>query len=133
MQTGRPVLKRLIFRARIDSVQTDHFLHFILQPGVLQDVAFGTKSLKPDSGDRIIIPAVVRTILPTRIIEHYIRYCTQQQFAPAGERSLHRILDTCSATMQKSLQGLDNINAKAAEEVNNVIKIIKSLVGGGNR
>ena len=103
------VLKRPIFRTRIDSVQ----------------------SLKLDSGDRIIIPAVVRTMIPTRIIEQYISYCKQQQFTPAGEQSLYRILDTCSASNQKSLQGLDNTSAEGCEAVDNLIKIIQSLVETG--
>ena len=128
---GQSVLKRPIFRTRIDNVQIDHFLDFISRPEVLQDVAFGTKSLKLDSGDRIIIPAVVRTMIPTRIIEQYISYCKQQQFTPAGERSLHRILGTCSASVQKSLQGLDNISAEGGEAVDNLIKIIQSLVETG--
>jgi hypothetical protein len=128
---GQPVLEKPIFRTRIDNVKVDHFLDFISRPELLQDVAFGTKTLKLDSGERITIPAVVRTLIPARIIEQYICYCKQQQFEPAGERSLYRILDVCSASMQKSLQGLDNITAEGTESIDNLIKIIQTLVESG--
>lgn len=82
---GQPVAEKQIFRSRINNDQMDHFLDFVSRPEFLQDVAFGTKTMKLDSGERITIPAVVRTLIPTRIIEQYISYCKQQQFQPAGE------------------------------------------------
>ena len=108
---GLPVLEQPIFRRRIDAAKVDHFLDFISRPDLLQDVAFGTKNLKLDSGEHIIIPAVIRTLIPSRVIEQYGAYCKEEGFEPAGERSLFRILDVCSASMQKSLQGLDNVTA----------------------
>ncbi|XP_022777782.1 uncharacterized protein LOC111319236 [Stylophora pistillata] len=53
------------------SGKVDHFISYISQPQLHQDVAFGTKTLKLDSGERITIPAVVRTLIPSRIIEQY--------------------------------------------------------------
>ena len=38
-----------IFRTRIDPVKVDHFINYISRPDLLQDVAFGTKTLKLDS------------------------------------------------------------------------------------
>ena len=102
---GQPILEKTIYRARIENAKVDHFLDYISRPALLQDVAFGTKTLKLDSGGGVIIPAVVRTLIPSRIIRQYICYCKQEQFQPASERSLYRILDVCSASMQKSLQG----------------------------
>jgi DNA-binding transcriptional regulator/RsmH inhibitor MraZ len=43
-------------------------------------VAFGTKTLRLDSGERIVIPAAVRTLIPSRIIEQCAAYCKQQEF-----------------------------------------------------
>ena len=106
---GQPILEKPIYRARIENAKVVHFLDYISRPELLQDVAFGTKTLKLDSGGGggglYIIPAVVRTLIPSRIIQQYICYCKQEQFQPASERSLYRILDVCSASMQKSLQG----------------------------
>jgi len=77
---GQPILEKPIYRARIETAKVDHFLDYISRPELLQDVAFGTKTLKLDSGERVIIPAVVRTLIPSRIIQQYICYCKQEQF-----------------------------------------------------
>ena len=61
---GQPILEKPIYRARIKNAKVDHFLDYISRPELLQDVAFGTKTLKLDSGGGgggVIIPAVERT------------------------------------------------------------------------
>ena len=104
---GQPLPEILSFRTRIEPEKVDHFIEYISRPEFVQDVAFGTKSLKLDSGEKIIIPAVIRTVIPSRIIRQYLDYCKEQEFEPASQRSLHRMIEVCSASMQKSLQGLD--------------------------
>ena len=130
---GQPILEKPIYRARIENAKVDHFLDYISRPELLQDVAFGTKTLKLDSGGGVIIPAVVRKLIPSRIIQQYICYCKQKQFQPASERSLYRILNVCSASMQKSLQGLDNVTvtAEGTEAIDNLTKMIETLVENG--
>ena len=128
---GQPILEKPIYRARIENAKVYHFLDYISRPELLQDVAFGTKTLKLDSGGRVIIPAVVRTMIPPRIIQQYICYCKQEQFQPASERSLHRILDVYNASMQKSLQGLHNVTAEGTEAIDNLTKMIETLVENG--
>ncbi|CAB4026770.1 Transposon Tf2-6 poly, partial [Paramuricea clavata] len=125
---GQPVQDKPLFRSRINSAKVDHFLDFISRPELLQDVAFGTKTLRLDSGERIVIPAAVRTLIPSRIIEQYAAYCKQQEFESASERSLYRMLDVCSASMQKSLQGLDNITAEGTQSIDSLVKIVENLV-----
>ncbi|KAL9969600.1 hypothetical protein ACROYT_G021833 [Oculina patagonica] len=98
---------------------------------LLQDVAFGTKTLKLDSGERIVIPAVIRTLIPSRIIHQYTSYCKEQEFEPASERSLFRMLEICSASMQKSLHGLDNITAEGTEAFDNLLSTIETLMENG--
>lgn len=105
-------------------MKVDHFINYISRPDLLQDVAFGTKTLKLDSGERIVIHAIIRTLIPSRIITQYRSYCKQQEFEPASERSLFRMLEICSTSMQNSLHGLDNITAKGAEAFNDLILII---------
>lgn len=96
-------------------------------------MAFGTKNLKLDSGEHIIIPAVIGTLIPSRIIEQYAAYCKEEAFEPAGERSLFRILDVCSAPMQKSLQGLDNFTAAGAQAFQNLEGVVHTLEENGSR
>ena len=78
-----------------------------------------------------MILAVVRTLIPSRIIQQYICYCRQEQLQPASERSLYRTLDVCSASMQKSLQGLNNVTSEGTEALDNLTKMIETLVENG--
>ena len=89
---GQPPLEKPIYRIRIDPVKVDHFINYISRPEFVQDVAFGTKTLKLDSGERVPIPAVIRTMLPSRIISQYLLHCNEQNFDPPSERSLYRIM-----------------------------------------
>ena len=128
---GQVVPEQTIFRKRIDQGKVDHFISYISQPQLHQDVAFGTKTLKLDSGERIIIPAVVRTLIPSRINEQYTSYCREQQFELASTHCLFRMLEICSASMQRSLHGLDNITAEGTEAFDNLHAIINTLVENG--
>ena len=96
-------------------------------------MAFGTKNLKLDSGEHIIIPAVIRTLIPSRVIEQYAAYCKQESFEPASDRSLFRILDVCSVSKQKSLQGLDNVTSASVEAFQNLVGVVQALDEDGAR
>ena len=109
-------------------MKVDHFIKYISPPDLLQDVAFGTKTFKLDSDERIIIPAVIRTLTPSRIINQYTSYYKQQEFDPASERSLFRILEICSASMQNPLHGLYNVTAEGTEAFDSVLNIMETLL-----
>lgn len=83
-----PVLQR----CRLDPVKVDHFLDFISSPSFLQDVAYGTKTLKLSDGETIEIPNVVRTVVASRLIHLYQSYCTESGFGPMGRSTLLSIL-----------------------------------------
>ena len=68
---GEPVVKEQIFRCRLDMEKVKEFIYFISQCTFLQDVAFGTKTLKLHSGEPIPIPALVRTMTTTKIVHLY--------------------------------------------------------------
>ena len=53
-------------------------------------------------------------------------HCKEQEFEPASERSLFRMF--CSASMQKSLYGLDNITAEGGEAFNSLLCVIEMLM-----
>ena len=80
---------------------------------------------------KIVTPAVLRTLIPSIIIEKYLPCCKQEEFETASERSLYRILYVCSASMQKSLQGLDNVTADGTEAIDTLINIVQTLVESG--
>ena len=124
---GQPVVETPIFRIRLDPVKTDHFIDFISRPCFLQDVAYGTRKLKLDGGGHAVIPAVITTLIPSRIIAQYQAYCTDIVFEPASERTLFRILDVCSASMQKSLHGLDYLTTEGVQGFECLEKIAGTL------
>ena len=112
---GQPIHDKPIFRVRLDPVKTDHFVDYISRPCFLQDVAYGTRKVKLDSGGHAVIPAVIRTLIPSRIVAQYQAYSREIGFDPASERTLFRILEVCSASMQKSLHGLDFITTDGVQ------------------
>ena len=122
----------------LNSPKTNYFKNlkrdYIARPEILQDVAFGKKVLKLDTGGSIIIPGVihVRTMIPSSIVEQYSAYCKEQNFEPAGQRSPYRIIEVCGASKQKSLQGLDNITAEGTEAIDNVTDVLKTLGDHGS-
>ena len=125
---GKPVVSVPIKRTHLDPGKTNHFVNFIASADFIQDVAYGTKELKLDSGEKITIPNVIRTMVPSRIIKQYISYCQETEFKPASERTLYRIIDVCAASKQKSLQGLDYFlteGAQAFESLEHVIIVLE--------
>ena len=124
---GQPLPEIPSFRTRSEHEKVDHFIEYISRPEFVQNVAFGTKTLKLDSGEKIIIPAVIRTVIPPRIIRQYLEYCKEQEFEPTSRRSLYWMIEVCSASMQKSLQGLDNITADGTEAFDQIFLMLEGL------
>ena len=81
-----------ITRARLDSSKVDHFLDFISRPNFVQDVAYGTKTLKLSNGEKMEIPNVVRTVIASRIVDLYQQYCQETGFLSHGRSTLFSIL-----------------------------------------
>ena len=61
------------------------------------------------------MPNVVRSLIPERIIQQYSLFCSEAGFVPMGRSTLHRILNSCSASVRSSLQGLDYFTAEGTE------------------
>jgi len=79
---GIPVAKIPRHRIRLDNSQLDHFLEFTSRPYFYQDVAFGSRKLKLDSGQELVMPNVVRTVAKCTIIGQYLDYCREDNFDP---------------------------------------------------
>ena len=90
---GKPIPQtETLSRTRLAPNKVDHFLDFISRPNFLQDVAYGTKTLKLSNGDLIEIPNVVRTVIVSRRVDLYHRYCQETAFEPLGRSTLFSIL-----------------------------------------
>ena len=120
-----------IRRMRLEATKTDHFLDFISSSSLLQDVSYGTKSLKLDSGEKLLVPAAIRTVIPSRIIKQYQSFCESVEFKLYSDRTLFRILDACSASKQVTLQGLDYIATEDVEALDKLKSNVTLLQDNG--
>ena len=129
--TGASVPRQPTARFRVDEVQLDHFLQFITSPHIVQDLPSGQKSLQPSNGNVVEVPNVIRALIPERITTQYKQFCKKVSFIPFSQRTMLRILSASSATVRKSLQGLDYIaadGASAFDELTNLLNQYSFLV-----
>ena len=80
-------------RVRLDMSKVDHFVEFTNRPYFYQDVSYGSKILILESGDRIEMPNVVRTVTRSTMIEQYLEYCKEQCHEPLSRSTLFKILE----------------------------------------
>ena len=118
-------------RIRIDPKQLDHFLSFITSPHLVQDLPFGQKHLTLSSGQVLEVPNVIRTLIPQRITKQYSQYCEETRFQPFSERTMLRILSECSASVRKSLQGLDYFAADGTRAFEDLLTLVPKLAEYG--
>ena len=89
---GKPVELPALKRSRLSMCKLEHFLEFISSPAYMQDVAYGTRSLKLSNGTKIEIPDVIRTVISSRLVCLYQTYCREVDFVPLGRSTLFSIL-----------------------------------------
>ena len=123
-ERGSPVPVDKATRIRISNEKLDNFL---TSSQIIQDLPFGEKTLKLSGGMQIVVPNVVRTLIPEQVVQQYHSYCQETEFDPMSHSSLCRILNVCSASIRKSLQGLDYFTADAAKAFDDVQEIIQKL------
>ena len=128
---GRPQNPPEIRRMRLDTTKMDHFLEFISSSALLQDVSYGTKLLKLDSEETLLVPAAIRTLIPSCIVRQYQSYCESVEVELYSERTLFRLLEACSASKQVSLQGLDYIATEGAEAFEKLKSVVSLLQENG--
>ena len=87
-------------------VKLEHFLGFIDRPYFYQDVAFGTRRIKLESGEKFTMPNVIRTVTRATMIAQYIEFCKSENFDPLSRSSLYRVLSVRQASQRKSLSGM---------------------------
>ena len=122
--------EKIRHRVRIDMTKVDHFVEFINRPYFYQDVSYGTKFLKLDSGETIEMPNVVRTVTRSTMISQYIQFCQEEKFEPLSRTTLFKILEVRQASQRKSLQGLDNTAADGSAGFQKIEMIVDDLEKG---
>ncbi|KAK3107867.1 hypothetical protein FSP39_023918, partial [Pinctada imbricata] len=115
------------YRQRMNEEKLQYAMGFFLDPAFTQYVSFGTRELKMDTGEKIVIPDVVRTVCHSQIVNLYTSYCEQSDFLPLSKSSLYKILSTCAASKRTCLQGLDNIASDGSEAYKTLQEIATDL------
>ena len=120
-----PLVK--ITRMFVSREKLDHFLTFITSTRVMQDLPFGEKTLKLSTNTEIRVPNVIRSLIPEHIVLQYKSYCQETGIEPMSRSTLCRILKVCSASVRKSLHGLDYFSADGAKSFDDIQAIIEKL------
>ena len=121
---------------RIERQKLDHFLSFVTSPHLVQDMPFGEKHLQLSDGTMLTVPNVIRTMIPSRIVSQYKRFCVDSGFKPFSNSTMLRILSECSASVRKSLQGLDYVAAegsRAFDTLEDIVEKVSHMTDGGKK
>ena len=124
---GVPIPRIKQTKILVSPIQLDHFLNFITSPYVIQDVPFGQKSIKLSTKQIVKVPNVIRMLIPESIVKQYLAYAVESNFVPLSQSTLPRILSVCSASVRKSLQGLDYISSEGAQVFDDLSVVINQL------
>ena len=119
-------------RTKVDITKVEHFIDFITASNILQDLPFGRKILKLSNNEKIEIPHVIRTLIPSRLIAQYNEFCKENCYIPLSKSTLFQILsESCPASVRKSLQGLDNYVAEGGRAFDDLISLMDTLLKYG--
>lgn len=129
--SGAPVPTTRVPRQDFSTPQIEHFIGFITSSHIIQDLPFGERSITLSNKDTIKVPNVIRTIIPERVVQQYLAYCDESGFQALSRSTLLRILQVCSASTRKSLQGLDYVSSMGAEAFEDLSKVVEKLGDGG--
>ena len=66
-------------------------------------------------------------LIPESIVRQYLAYSEECNFKPLSRRALLNILSVCSASVRKSLQGLDYISSAGAEAFDDLCDVVQRL------
>ena len=130
-ERGVPVVPKAVVRTRVDINQLDHFVNFKTSPYIVQDLPFGERFLKLSSGEVIHTPNVIRVSVNERIIDQYLKYCEECEATPLSKSTLRRVLSACSASVRKSLQGLDYFISDGGKAFDDLLKLVDQLIDFG--
>lgn len=114
-------------RERVSRRQIAAVIDFITNPAIVVDLPCGTATVTSSSGGKEEIPRVLRTQVNERIAQQYLAYMKEMGLEAVSRSTILRILDYCTATTRKSLQGLDFFAWAGSEGFDALIRITNSL------
>ena len=108
-------------------MQVDNFLDFITSPHIILDLPFGQRSIKLSTNKVVTVPNVVRMVIPESIVKQYFAYAEELNFEPLSHRTLLNILSVCSASVCKSLQGLNYVSSNRTQAFDGLCDVAQRL------
>ena len=118
-------------RVRLDTVKANHFFEFINRPYFYQDVSYGTRTLKLDSGEKLVMPNVIRTVARSTMVAQYLQPCQEEDFDPLSRTTIYRIVEVREASQRKAHKGLDNVAADGMTAFETLERVIEELQKAG--
>ena len=116
-------------RFKLDMNKCEHFLDFIFNNGLLQDVAYGTATLEYDNGEKQKVPHAIVVARFKHVISYYLQFCSNDFFEPLSESSLNKILKQMNPSQRKSLAGLDDTTADGLNGFKTLENTVSNFVG----
>lgn len=114
-------------RNTLDMQKEDHFLNFLFTTDTLQDVAYGTTTLKYDCGQKHVTAHAVLTALKTHAVCDYLQLCAEIEFDCLSKSSLMRLLNSFNPSQRRFLSGLDNTTADGLDGFSILHHVVKKL------
>lgn len=111
------------------SWKLDHFLTFMMSSSIIQDLPFGEKKTeivvwiwnKNSQRYTYIHSRADRKTIPQLLNWNGIQFTFESQYTQ------YRILNVCSASTRKSLQGLDYLSAEGTKAFEDIIEVTDTL------
>ena len=124
---GVPLEKAISHRVRIDMVKLDHFLTFVDRPYFYQDVAYGQRTLELESGERLAMPNIIRTVTGSTMIAQYLTFCEDDGFQPLSRATMYRVLKVREASQRKSWTYAETLTTDGAQGFQRITRIVEEL------
>lgn len=80
-----------------------------------------------NSGEKVEMPNVIRTVTRSTIVTQYQRYCEEEKFVPISRSTVFRIHEVWEASQSKSLSGLDNAASDGVLTISTLEKVVSQL------
>ena len=76
------LLQKGSFKRNKLNTTAEHFLDYIFDSGLLQDVAYGINKLQYDRGNIQVLPKAIITCKYSQLIEFYQNFCKESDYQP---------------------------------------------------
>lgn len=112
--------KTPITRQRLSEERIKHFLGFLMESSFLQEEAYGTTTIKYDSGEKRVVSNSLLMCVKQSVINEYKAYCESISYECYSTSTLRKILDSIKSKQRRRLAGVDSflVHGYEAFEVN---------------